>query len=218
MAELGGPDLDLLDTLRRRVRVLSLAQVAGEWWAAAGDPLRSAARQVERLEAGGHVETCRFFARPEVALEAPLATWQRGLALPDFRSVSLRARRRWSAPPITIRCLVATRAGKRGGRTPRETEATHDIHLAQVYLRMRRELPTRARSWTGESDVRDREERGALTRNDDPRPGGEKLPDAMVRDGRHLTAIEMVGESYRPQKLAQFHEFCATERLAYELW
>lgn len=218
MGELGAQDVDLLETLRRRVRVLSLAQVAREWWPEAGDPLRSAARHVERLEAGGHLEVCRFFARPEVTLDAPLATWQRGLPVPDFRAVSLQARRRWSKPPVTVRCVVATRAGKRGGRFPRETETTHDLHLAQIYLRLRRELPTRARSWTGETDVRDRGDGLDASRYDERLGGGRKLPDAVAQDGRHLTAIEMVGESYRHEKLEEFHAFCVAERLAYELW
>jgi hypothetical protein len=80
--------------------------------------------------------------------------------------------------------------------------------LAEVYLTMRVELPTRAASWRHEDlDPRSHDERA-----------GEKLPDAVVTDGRHTTAIECVGSSYTREKLEGFHAYCERTMLAYELW
>ena len=47
---------------------------------------------------------------------------------------------------------------------------------------------------------------------------GDKVPDAVVKDGLYRTAIELVGSSYRAQKLEAFHTYCAAQDLGYELW
>ena len=65
------------------------------------------------------------------------------------------------------------------------------------------ELPTRARSWTLETDL--------------PKGQGIKLPDAMVRDGLYRTAIEFGGR-YKSAKLEAFHKYCAAQELGYEIW
>lgn len=208
-------DRDILDALTCRVRVLSLEQVARAWWPGAS---RSAAEErLSRLSAAGLVEARRFAARPETELVAPLATWQPGRSTPDFATVSYRAKSRWSEPPVMTACVIATersgnRFGGRGGRFPRATERTHDLHLAQVYLRMRVLNPSRARTWLREDLV-------AKSRSEDEETAaaGEKLPDAIVRDGQHDTAIEFAG-AYAREKLREFHLYCERTSLAYELW
>lgn len=75
---------------------------------------------------------------------------------------------------------------------------------------MRANLPTRAAKWLHEDEIADDLFERAIP--------GEKRPDAVVRDGAHLTAVELVGSSYKQEKLQAFHDFCAERGLAYELW
>ena len=64
-------------------------------------------------------------------------------------------------------------------------------------------LPTRAATWAPETQL--------------PAGRGVKVPDAMVRDGRYVTAIEFGGE-YSSDKLRQFHRYCENESFGYEVW
>jgi hypothetical protein len=210
--ELTDRDRDLLRTLTHCVRTLSLAQVARFWWSKSTNPATPAAR-LKQLARADFVTFEPQHVEPELRLVAPLACWQPGCSCPDLSLVASTARQRWNRPATTTPHVVATphaaaQFGGRGGRAPRPTEWTHDMHLAGVYLTMRAELPTRAASWTHE----DLEERPAAARP------GEKLPDAFVTDGLHRTAIELVGSSYTEAKLHAFHDYCDTAGLAYELW
>ncbi len=198
--------------LARRVRLLSIQQVANTWWSTTRYPTSLAAARLAELARGGHLVFEQFRARPGLPVREPLATWQPGLPMPNLASIAYRAGARWKEQAARLKhCAVATREtgnrfGGRGGRFPRGTEVTHDIHLSSVYLRMRSDLPSRAATWCHE----DLAETGRAR-------GGEKVPDAIVRDGLHHTAIEWVG-SYPKKKLEEFHAYCEEHRLAYELW
>jgi len=93
--------------------------------------------------------------------------------------------------------------GGHGGRYPRESEETHDIHLAAVYLRFRSIAPALASSWVSEARIK-RERK----------TNRGKLPDAMV-DKRRV--IEF-GGAYKKAKLAAFHKYCAAREFDYEVW
>lgn len=208
LVELTARDRDILETLAQRVRVFTLAQLGRTWWADSAEPQTNARRRMKALAAAGLVDLVPLTAHPEVELLEPLATWQLGLPVPDFESLSRVLSKRFGEPERTVDCVFATTeaaavVGGSAGRAMRDSEATHDIHLSAVYLRMRAELPTRARSWQGEWGL--------------PKGHGVKVPDAMVRDGKFDTAIEF-GGSYSAEKLAEFHAFCAKRRLGYELW
>ena len=202
-------DRAILDVLVRRVRALSLDQVARTWWSGGGNPSGGAAARLRDLADAGLVDTFSMTAHPELPLHEPAAVWQPGQAVPDFGQVARVLARRWDQPVAATRCVVATEAagarfGGSGGRYPSEDELTHDLHLAAVYLRMRAELPTRAALWTAEADL--------------PKGQGVKVPDAVVRDGLERTAIEFVGSSYSAAKLERFHRYCRAVGLGYELW
>lgn len=211
MAELTRQDLELIDVVTLRVRVLSLGQVARTWWQDASSPHRSALSQVRKLAAEGLVEPTNVFAAAEIPLTWPVATWQPLLPAPDLAAAARLTRARFARTPVCdTQCVVAARIGRRRPRPPRETETTHDLHLAGVYLWMRANLPTRAAKWLHEDEIADDLFERAIP--------GEKRPDAVVRDGGHLTAVELVGSSYSGTKLQAFHDFCAERGLAYELW
>ncbi|MCC6968955.1 MAG: hypothetical protein IT434_01925 [Phycisphaerales bacterium] len=204
-------DEEALSILTRRLRLAGASQFAQALWS---DDLRRGRSFVERMERSGLVETVTVLAHPVIALSAPLARWQPRLPAPDLAGVSYRARHRWGAPSQTTIVLIATEGaaasiGGCAGRQPRLSEATHDLHVAQVYFQMLRDLPTRAGTWEGETQ--------AAARSTTNRGCPAKLPDAMVRDGVRRTAIEFVGE-YPPSKLEAFHRFCLLHEIGYELW
>jgi hypothetical protein len=93
--------------------------------------------------------------------------------------------------------------GGHGGRFPRESEETHDLHLATVYLRFRSVSPELTISWVHEEEIkRDRRQRRG------------KLPDAMVGKAR----VVEFGGAYKKDKLMAFHKFCETRGFNYEVW
>lgn len=96
------------------------------------------------------------------------------------------------------------------GRQPRRSrvsEATHDLHVAGVYLWYRSQRPIEAATWATEDARPSRKTRP-----------GEIVPDATVRDragGKRL--VDFAGE-YRRDKLQRFHAYCSARNLPYELW
>jgi hypothetical protein len=206
--ELQPRDRAILMTLTRRVRVLTLAQIGRVWWSQTKHPERNAAGRSAALEQGGLLRLCTLMAHPEIPLRRPLGSWQPGLLPPDLKKLAKGLAARWTESDTATRCVVATEeAGVRfaghGGRPPRDSEATHDIHLAAVYLKMAEELPTRAQSWVPEAEL--------------PKGQGVKVPDAIVKDGLYQTAVEFGGR-YPEPKLRAFHDYCAERDLGYEVW
>ena len=86
------------------------------------------------------------------------------------------------------------------------SQATHDIHLGALYLKLMKDAPTIAAGWIGEEIL-------APTREH------QKLPDAILhdREGRPRLVIEF-GGAYPADRLQAFHEDCAERALPYELW
>ena len=206
--ELTSRDREILHALTHRVRVFTLPQVARTWWRGTSQAEPEARRRARQLEGAGLVSVVPLIAHPEIQLDAPLVTWQPGLPAPDASKLASTLARRWPEPERETVCIGATAeaaaiVGGSGGRLPRDSETTHDIHLAAVYLRMAEELPTRARSWTAEA---------ALAKGQ-----GVKVPDAVVRDGKYDTAIEF-GGTYSTAKLQGFHRYCERKGFGYELW
>ncbi len=206
---LGQRDLEILDTLVRRVKVLSVAQVARTWWPEAAGA-NAARKRIRQLARAGHVRVVRILAGEERIVTNALARWMPGQEVPDFTMVVSHTARRWDSPTRSVLCLVATPlAAARFGstfRTPRLSEGTHDLHVAQLYLRLLRATQWGSQHWEGEacSAVK------ALP--------GQKVPDALLRLPGQPMAIEVVGESYSVDKLRELHEFCASRGLPYELW
>ena len=194
-------DQQILNTLVLRVRVLSLAQVARTWWTETATGIARARRRLQDLERQGLVRLAMLSARPQLGLTDPLAVWQHELPQPDFGTVAHRLRERWKRAGSARRTECVLPEGG-VGRVPRVSETTHDLHLAAVYLLMRQECPARARTWTFESELAHR---------------NEKVPDAIVRDGRVTTAIELGGQ-YSREKLEQFHVYCRRRGMGYEIW
>jgi hypothetical protein len=193
-------DRELLTALALRVRVLTTLQIARTW--------RAMVSRLPRLESEGLLQSFVTVAHPELPLIGPVVQWRPGDPSPDFGSASYLLQSRWAKPATPIKCFIAGRAagcmfGGHGGRYPRESEESHDIHLAAVFLRFRKLEPALVESWVHEEELRrDRKDRRG------------KVPDAMV--GKHRV-IEC-GGAYKTKKLIGFHRFCEARGYEYEVW
>lgn len=197
---IGGEVRELLSALALRVRVFSVFQIARTW------PKTVSA--LGRLEREGMIDTFTAMVHPELELAAPVVKWAKGEGPPDFASASYVLRKRWNKPAITAKCVIASRGtgnmfGGHGGRYPRESEETHDLHLAAVYLRFRSTWPQLAASWVHEEEIKKerRQRRG-------------KLPDAFVAKNR----VVEFGGAYKRAKLIAFHKFCEARSFDHEVW
>ena len=212
---LSSRDDELLDTLTLRVRMLTLEQAARTWWPSSAHARRAARRRLRELEAAGLVRLFELAAHPELPLLAPVFQWRPREPRPDLHKMAYALAVRWTqAPPVRHTAVIATRdAGRHyggwGGRFPRPTERTHDLHMAAVYLLKRAANPAAAAHWCSEEKLR--ETRGG-------KPDGERrhLPDAVVTRPKR-TAIEF-GGAYRVDKLQSFHDYCEGVGLPYEMW
>lgn len=204
-------DLEILDALTKRVRVLTLPQIARTWWRTTQDPIENARDRLQVLIKDSLVQIQRVPAHPELSLEAPVTTWRPGLPAPDFGAVSYRLQARWTLPTVSTTCVSATteaanRLGGHGGRFPREVERTHDIHLAHVYLWFRKQHLGTLAGWTFEEALRQERRRPS-----------DRLPDVILQDAGRRRVIEF-GGAYPKAKLKAFHEYCTDKSLPYEIW
>lgn len=194
---------DLLHVLTHRVRVLTSPQICRTW-------NTLSVTRIKHLEEAGLVVLFPAVVHPERPVTVPVIQWSGGEAPPDFASASYQLRSRWKESAVTVRCVIASRAagrmfGGHGGRFPRESEETHDIHLAAVYLKYRAEQPALAAFWLHEEEIR---------KSRDTRIG--KLPDAIISG--HRKVIECGGSSYKAEKLEAFHKYCEAKGFDYEVW
>ncbi len=207
---LSSRDRQLLETLTRRVRVVSVAQAARSFWGHTTAPEDNARRRIAALRQAGYVSQLTVLSHPELGLSAPVLTWRPQGPPPDFGTTAYGLKARWTEKPHPTSVVIATTAaaswlGGWGGRHPRPSEGTHDIHVAAVYLRMLRDAPARARFWQSEAQILASSRRGG------------RLPDAMIVGPKEKTVIEF-GGAYSKRKLAEFHHHCATRGLPYEIW
>lgn len=203
-------DFDLLETLTRRVRLLTVLQVAQIWWPDRRSQTGTR-RRIEELARTELVELKTLSVHPLLPVDEPLFHWKPGAASPDVDAISQRCTERWSQPDILMTVCVATRRaanlfGSSAWGTPPHEHRNHDLRLADVYASYRRRQPKLAARWTGEH---------ALSK------AGFRVkdPDAFLcfPDGRIQRVIESAG-SYGPQQVRSFHMHCAARKLPYELW
>jgi len=210
-ANLTDRDQQVIQTLTHRVRVLTLDQIARTWFPDGDHPRSNASRRMGVLERTGLLARATILARPELVADVPVLRWFPGHAAPPFEKLAYGLVSRWTQPAVPTAIFMATRSagirsGGFGGRRPRRSEATHDVCLAGVYLRLLEIEPLVAQTWVAESKLRHR-------------GFGENamLPDAMMERGGRSIVVEF-GGAYSAAKLKLFHEFCKGRDLPYELW
>ncbi|MBL8826765.1 MAG: hypothetical protein JNM18_07240 [Planctomycetaceae bacterium] len=203
-------DREIVQCLVQKVRLLSQRQLAHHWWE--GD-LANMRRRMNQLVDQGLVTRITVQARPLPELQQPLASWRVGDAPPDFGQVAFRCQDRWRQRAIrSCACWIATDkaaqvyGGVRRGELKQPTQATHDLGVAAVWLRLRAAAPEWADAWRSEDLL-------AHTRHD------EKLPDAfIVGDGEQPFWVIEFGGGYNAERVAAFHHDCARRGLPYQLW
>lgn len=205
-------DAEILQCLTHKVRVFTIPQLARTWWPTSAHAEANAQARIKLLAENGLAERLTILAHPEIELPAPIAIWKVGDPAPNLGAASWALRSRWAKPPIRTQCLVATKragiyfGGNGGGRLPRRSEQTHDIHMGALFLQFRELLPELIPYWVSEETLRaESPERG------------EKVPDAMIRTGDSRRIIEF-GGAYPKKKLESFHTYCREKGLPYELW
>lgn len=203
-------DLDLLETLTLRVRMLTLKQAGQLGWSDNRN-LKPVRRRLLQMSKGGLIELHVINAHPELPVKRPLAAWRPGDEEPDAGLLSRSARTRWSvaARPTEV-CVAGPLAACLFGSSARGLPAVehrdHDLRLAAVYVHYRKCQPESASLWVGEHAL--------------PKAGYRiKDPDAFLRDshGGVLRVIESAGHYSRGQ-FASFHQHCFEHDLPYELW
>lgn len=207
-------DREILETLARCVRTLSLEQIARTWWPDTDDVatrLRRTRSRVRDLVRARLVVQTNALAHPELSLSAPVITWAPGEPEPDIGPAAYRLRRRWSCAPapvalVTIANAAAPEFGGYAASALRTDELTHDLHLAAVFLHYRATAPECAAAWIGERVIR----------KICPGPPGP-VPDAMIRSNSAVRFVEF-GGAYSAQRVRTIHDHCAARGAAYEVW
>lgn len=205
-------DRDLLTALTLRVRLFTAQQVA-RFWLFDGRPasLSNARRRLRSLCAARLLEERPILAEPALKLQSPIVAWNVDDPPPAFHAVAWRLQCRWteSASETVVYLATDFAADTFGGvaaRLPTLGQETHDLHVSEVYLLMRRERPALAKFWLGEEVIR-------------PTRIEEKLPDAVIVNaaGVPVRVIEFGGR-YDHKRVAAFHLDCQSRGLPYELW
>ncbi len=203
-------DLEILLALAQRVRLLSLRQIAREWFEG---EVANARRRLKALRAANLVQPLTVMARTLPVCQAPIVCWDPGAEEPAFGKVAYQLQLRWQRRPArrTTIYLATRRAahllgGKAKGELKNVTQATHDLGVAEVWLHYRRTQPAIAEAWRGEDSM-------AHTRR------GQKLPDAfLVNEAGATFRVVEFGGAYDADRVSAFHDDCVAHALPYEIW
>jgi hypothetical protein len=212
-AKLQVRDEEILQTLAVKVRIMSLAQIASNWWSGRESAVRTARRRLAALVQAGLLVRVFVQARPLPPITGPVLSWQPGLPEPDFGPVAWKLEKRWTAGPRETAAYLATRkcanlfGGKARGILKYPHQATHDLGVAAIYLYLLRQRPEAAKAWIGEDMLA-------------PERSGEKLPDAVLASdpGQRPWLVLEFGGAYDINRLRTFHQDCAERKLPYELY
>ena len=203
-------DQEISDALTQRVRLFSQRQIADSWF---NGEVVNARRRLTRLAQQALLARLTVHARPAPPIDAPLVQWRPNDPTPAFGPIAYRCQQRWRhRPPRPTTAWLATErtaqifGGVGRGDLKNPLQATHDLGVAAVWLRLREVSPQWAMAWQSEDLL-------AHTRR------GEKLPDAFIVDqaGQVLWVIEFAG-GYDTERIEAFHRDCATRELPYQLW
>ena len=203
-------ELDIVDALTRRVRLMTLSQIGHVWWPEVGSQ-KTLRRELKRLRDGGLVQRTMTNAHPRLAIKSPVAVWEPSQVEPDLHRVAERIRGRWRhcAEPTEVYWASSQAAnlfGSAAGQLSNVLHRDHDLLLSEVYVFYRLQCPELVHRWAGE-DVFSKA--GFRIKN----------PDAFLFDdyGRPMRVVESAGR-YGIRQLESFHQHCVECDLPYELW
>lgn len=204
----------ILLALSTKVRFFTLDQIADSWWSTSNSGRRAARTTMTRLAAQGLLAGRQLPAHPELPLDSPVHEWEPGAPAPDFGALAYRLQARWTQSLTTLTIYHATRKtasrfGGYGGDMKFPLQATHDLHVSRIYLRLLKDAPDAAQEWVSEE---------TLSRTLRPKRG-DKLPDAALvhPDGGMRLVIEF-GGAYDRARVEKLHRYCACQGVPYHLW
>lgn len=207
--ELTDKHCEILEPLTRKIRVLTHQQIARTFFAGIKDKENTIRSLVSELAEAGFLKSYSAMVHPEIQLKAPLCNYSPGNPDPDFRLLARETRGRWKLAPIATDIVFATEHAKEvfggylGGKKPRASETRHDIHVAQIYLKLAKQDPTLSEAWVSEEQL-------LLER-----AGKDgRLPDVLLRTDNPV--IIEFGGAYPRAKLEAFH--VEQKGQSYELW
>lgn len=204
-------DEEIIETLTLRVHLASLEQIQRTWWGQSERSKKTARERLRSLERDGMIERRRVTIHPMLAMEKPEMVWTPGEAMPRLGPVAYRLQKRWTEPMKLSTVFIASRKaanefGGFGGKFKHRTQLTHDIHVAELYLRLLEKDQSTRERWIGE-EVLGRDLKG------------ETVPDAILKNSDGLPELIIdFGGRYDTRRLRHFHEHCQKRELAYELW
>ena len=203
-------DEAILRTLTHRVRMLSLEQIARTWWSDSDASRETARRRLRHLASAGLLERVEILTHPILALDGPLFFWTEGGEPPDSGALSYRLKVRWTESPEATSVYLATRRaanefGGFGGPIKARYQATHDLHVSEVFLRLTEDHPEVESFWTAEEQLPNR-------RND-------FNPDAEIRDPTGATTLVVeFGGAYEVDRVEHIHASCEGRGVPYQIW
>jgi len=204
-------DLDIVESLALRTRLLTLKQIARLWWPASARGDFLARRRLRRIAGAGLVDKVRINIHPILELEGPVFSWQPGDPSPACEKIAYQVQKRWTQPAKPTSVYLASRLTRSlfasfGGKSVEPVQATHDIHVGQMYVWYRENQPQNAKHWVGEDAL--------------PKAGYEvKDPDAFLIDESGVTdcLLEFAGK-YSAKRIEAFHAHSTERQVRYELW
>lgn len=203
-------ELDIMVTLTQRVRCMSAKQLAAGWWNCSKSGEMAARKTAATLIRRGFLLKERVLVDPMLPLDAPLIIWNPREKAPDPKETAALLHARWNADleARTIYSASWTAArlfGGYGGGIASILQVTHDLHVAELYLRFKASHGSTSMRWVSE-DVRT-----ALR--------GEKVPDAyLLSPSGHIQCVIEFGGKYTAERVADFHAHCQNNELPYQLW
>lgn len=210
IAKWSAAELDIVETLTRRVKLLSSEQLFDKCRSALGT-FDSVQVALGRLREAGLLHQAVVNAHPRVKVTAPLATWKPTDPQPNSMALAKRAKARWNQAvrPTQVYWASARAAnlfGSSSTPSPSIAQRDHDLLLGEVYVFFCTHRTSSIHRWVCEAAA--------------PKSGpGKRNADAFLcsDDGRTTCAIESAGRSSREQ-IECFHQHCAAHVLPYELW
>lgn len=207
-------DLSIVSALTVRCRLMSLEQIAANWWPLATGSVHNVTRSLNRLIDAGLLDEFEVDIEMLPQMTKPLASWRPGIvdeAIFDPQKISHQLQSRWHGQSQRCRvyaptALAAHLYGSLTHGLHDPLQATHDVHVAELYLLYRRRDPTLAEHWRGEGCFR----KAGFALKD---------PDAFLVDSafKPTFAVEFGGK-YPAERVAAFDDHCRTHALPYELW
>ncbi|QEG35834.1 hypothetical protein [Bythopirellula goksoeyrii] len=200
----------LIESLTRDVRFLSVSQIAHQWYSGEEG---IAHEMIRKLEEAQLVVRESHLLHPELEIKGPEFTWSPGDPEPDLGPVAYRLRKRWCLQKQMMDLIFPTKGACEhfgGVRVrPRASEFSHDLHLAGVYLFLHNHvIPGSDLHWVS----------GDMLRSDGSTGDyGGHVPDAVLVNAQgQLHSIVEGGGSYARTKLAAIHR--EYRERAYQIW